>query len=253
MLTFNFGRLRTRLAALALCLLAATPAFASVVFGPSLQEALNQSGPDNRLDVIVSFTGEGPLTPRRSMRSRASASRASTSARCRSRASSRRPTRSRSSPRSRACARSGSTTRSRTKTTAAPRSPASIACAPTRGCARSTALPYSGKGIGVLINDSGIDGTHADLSIRTHVVQNVAGADQPARAGRDAAGHLHRGRAEHGHRRRATARMSPASSARPARARAALYEGVAPGANLIGYGSAPRCSSWIPWAASTTR
>jgi serine protease AprX len=36
-------------------------------------------------------------------------------------------------------------------------------------------LPYSGKGIGVLINDSGVDGTHPDHPYPERVVQNVAG------------------------------------------------------------------------------
>lgn len=36
-------------------------------------------------------------------------------------------------------------------------------------------LPYSGKGIGVLINDSGIDATHPDLAFGEKVVQNAFG------------------------------------------------------------------------------
>jgi serine protease AprX len=35
------------------------------------------------------------------------------------------------------------------------------------------ALPYSGRGVGVMINDSGIDGTNSDVAYGTHVVQNV--------------------------------------------------------------------------------
>lgn len=38
----------------------------------------------------------------------------------------------------------------------------------------SMGLPYSGNGIGVLINDSGIDGQHPDLQFPDKVVQNVA-------------------------------------------------------------------------------
>jgi serine protease AprX len=38
------------------------------------------------------------------------------------------------------------------------------------------ALPFSGKGITVLVNDSGIDATHEDLKLGEHVVQNVLGA-----------------------------------------------------------------------------
>ncbi|MBB5883085.1 peptidase S8 [Xanthomonas sp. LMG 8992] len=37
------------------------------------------------------------------------------------------------------------------------------------------ALPYSGRGVGVMINDSGIDATHRDLAYGTRVVQNVLG------------------------------------------------------------------------------
>ncbi|MCM2335612.1 MAG: S8 family serine peptidase [Pseudomonas sp.] len=39
---------------------------------------------------------------------------------------------------------------------------------------RRNGLPYSGKGIGVVVNDSGVDATHPDLEFGTHVVQNVA-------------------------------------------------------------------------------
>lgn len=38
---------------------------------------------------------------------------------------------------------------------------------------RINGLPVSGRGIGVLVNDSGIDGLHADVSYPDHVVQNV--------------------------------------------------------------------------------
>ena len=37
------------------------------------------------------------------------------------------------------------------------------------------AIPYSGKGVTVVVNDSGIDATHDDLKFGTHVVQNVLG------------------------------------------------------------------------------
>jgi serine protease AprX len=36
-------------------------------------------------------------------------------------------------------------------------------------------IPYSGKGITVEVNDSGIDGTHEDLQFGNHVVQNTQG------------------------------------------------------------------------------
>ena len=34
-------------------------------------------------------------------------------------------------------------------------------------------MPFSGRGIGVLVNDSGVDGTHPDIKYPDHVVQNV--------------------------------------------------------------------------------
>jgi serine protease AprX len=37
------------------------------------------------------------------------------------------------------------------------------------------ALPFSGKGVGVVVHDSGIDATHMDLQYGTHVVENVQG------------------------------------------------------------------------------
>lgn len=40
----------------------------------------------------------------------------------------------------------------------------------------SRALPFSGKGVTVLVNDSGVDATHEDLKFGEHVVQNVLGA-----------------------------------------------------------------------------
>ncbi|MFD2570920.1 S8/S53 family peptidase [Spirosoma soli] len=42
--------------------------------------------------------------------------------------------------------------------------------------ARNNGIPVSGKGIGVLINDSGVDGTHEDIKFGTHLVQNVLGS-----------------------------------------------------------------------------
>ncbi|MEA3589129.1 S8 family serine peptidase [Pseudidiomarina sp. 1APP75-27a] len=38
---------------------------------------------------------------------------------------------------------------------------------------RNNGIPFSGRGIGVVINDSGVDGTHGDLMYPQHVVQNV--------------------------------------------------------------------------------
>jgi serine protease AprX len=97
-------------------------------------------------------------------------------------------------------------------------------------------LPVSGKGVGVVINDSGVDGTHKDHEFGTHLVQNVLGGtnlnaqsellpityvenvantDTSSGHGTHVAGIVG-----------ATGAMSGGE-----------YEGVAPGANLIGYGS----------------
>lgn len=97
-------------------------------------------------------------------------------------------------------------------------------------------LPVSGKGVGVLINDSGVDGTHKDIEFGSHLVQNVLGAtnlnaqsellpisyvenvpntDSSSGHGTHVAGIVG-----------ATGALSGGE-----------YEGVAPGANLIGYGS----------------
>ena len=97
-------------------------------------------------------------------------------------------------------------------------------------------LPVTGKGIGVVINDSGVDGTHQDLEYGSHLVQNVLGAtnlhaldammpityienvpntDTSSGHGTHVAGIVG-----------GTGEMSGGK-----------YEGVAPGANLIGYGS----------------
>ncbi|MFC0273048.1 S8 family serine peptidase [Metabacillus herbersteinensis] len=97
-------------------------------------------------------------------------------------------------------------------------------------------LPITGKGIGVLINDSGVDGTHQDLEFKNHLVQNVTSSlnlhalsdllpityvedvpntDSNSGHGTHVAGIVG-----------GTGEMSGGK-----------HEGVAPGADLIGYGS----------------
>lgn len=98
------------------------------------------------------------------------------------------------------------------------------------------AIPYSGKGVTVEINDSGIDGTHMDLQYGTHVVQNtqaltnlaaydtmlpitylegIPNTDSTSGHGTHCAG------------------IVGGTGARSN----GLYRGVAPGADLVGYGS----------------
>jgi serine protease AprX len=97
-------------------------------------------------------------------------------------------------------------------------------------------LPVSGKGIGLLVNDSGVDATHNDLKFGTHVVQNALGSTNP---------HAYDAllpiayvenvpntdnNSGHGTHVAGSAGGTGVQSA-------GKYEGVAPGADLIGYGS----------------
>ncbi|WP_460610028.1 S8 family serine peptidase [Hymenobacter terrigena] len=102
--------------------------------------------------------------------------------------------------------------------------------------ARNGGTPVSGHGIGVLINDSGVDGTHQDIMYGSHLVQNTLGStnlnslsamlpityvegvpntDNNSGHGTHCAG------------------IVGGSGARSG----GKYEGVAPGASLLGYGS----------------
>lgn len=103
---------------------------------------------------------------------------------------------------------------------------------------RRNGLPYSGKGIGVVVNDSGVDATHPDLEFGTHVVQNVAsqanlrnltGIGPVTRVENMPNTDIGGGHGSHvagivG----ATGEASDPSGA---------FEGVAPGASIIGHGS----------------
>jgi serine protease AprX len=97
-------------------------------------------------------------------------------------------------------------------------------------------LPYSGKGIGVLVNDSGIDGHHPDLPFPDKVVQNVAAQTNLNSTSAllpitylenvpdtDIAG-------GHGTHVAGTVGGTGAASG-------GMFEGVAPGSDIIGYGS----------------
>ncbi|KFZ30137.1 peptidase S8 [Pseudidiomarina salinarum] len=101
---------------------------------------------------------------------------------------------------------------------------------------RKNGIPYSGRGIGVVVNDSGVDGTHSDLMYPQHVVQNVLAQTnlrsfsdllpityQENVANTDIGG-------GHGTHVAGTIGGNGAMSS-------GLHAGVAPGADIIGYGS----------------
>jgi serine protease AprX len=101
---------------------------------------------------------------------------------------------------------------------------------------RSKGMPFSGRGIGVVVNDSGVDGTHSDIKYPNHVVQNVLAQTnlhslsdilpityQEDTANSDIAG----GHGSH------VAGIIGGNGAMSS----GKYQGVAPGAKIIGYGS----------------
>ena len=101
---------------------------------------------------------------------------------------------------------------------------------------RTQGIPYTGRNIGVVINDSGVDGNHGDLKFPQHVVQNVA-AQTNLRSFSDIAPISYLENVAdtdiaggHGTHVAGTIGGNGAMS----RGR---HAGVAPGADLIGYGS----------------
>jgi serine protease AprX len=96
--------------------------------------------------------------------------------------------------------------------------------------------PVDGHGAGILVNDSGIDGMHADLDFGPHVVQNVEAATN-LRAWSDLlpvtyVENVENTDATGGHGTH-VAGIAGGTGARSA----GKYEGVAPGAPIVGYGS----------------
>jgi serine protease AprX len=98
------------------------------------------------------------------------------------------------------------------------------------------AIPFSGAGVTVEINDSGIDGTHDDLKFGTHVVQNTTGLTNLAAYDTMLPITYVEGvpntdiSSGHGTHCAGIVGGSGAKSN-------GLYRGVAPGAQLVGYGS----------------
>ncbi|NDK54607.1 S8/S53 family peptidase [Pontibacter fetidus] len=102
--------------------------------------------------------------------------------------------------------------------------------------ARNKGIPVSGKGITVMINDSGVDGTHEDLKFGTHLVQNVLGSTNLN--GVDAmlpvtwVENVPNTDTNSGHGTHCAGSVGGTGAKSNG-----LYEGVAPGATLVGYGS----------------
>jgi serine protease AprX len=97
-------------------------------------------------------------------------------------------------------------------------------------------LPVTGQGIGVVVNDSGVDATHPDLPMTSHVVQNVLSfIDLATLAGfaiPPALENVPDTDTNTGHGTHCAGIVAGTGAASSGR-----YAGVAPGANLIGFGS----------------
>ncbi|HEU4774965.1 MAG TPA: S8 family serine peptidase [Lysobacter sp.] len=98
------------------------------------------------------------------------------------------------------------------------------------------AIPFSGAGVTVVVNDSGVDGTHDDIKFGEHLVQNTQGATNLAAYDTilpitytEGVPNTDWG-SGHGTHCAGTIGGTGAKSN-------GLYRGVAPGADLVGYGS----------------
>ena len=101
---------------------------------------------------------------------------------------------------------------------------------------RNGGIPVSGRGVGVLINDSGVDGTHEDIKFGSHLVQNTLGSTNLNALSAMLPITYIEGvpntdsNSGHGTHCAGTVGGTGAKSG-------GKYEGVAPGASLLGYGS----------------
>jgi serine protease AprX len=98
------------------------------------------------------------------------------------------------------------------------------------------ALPFSGKGVGVVVHDSGIDATHMDLQFGEHVVQNVQGLTnlhaQDAMLPITYTEGVPNSDISSGHGTHVAGSVGGTGARSGGK-----YRGVAPGADLVGYGS----------------
>jgi serine protease AprX len=101
---------------------------------------------------------------------------------------------------------------------------------------RTQGIPYTGRNIAVVINDSGIDGNHGDLKFPQHVVQNVAAQTNlnslDSRAPISFTENVANTDIGGGHGTHVAGTVGGNGAMSRGR-----HAGVAPGADLIGYGS----------------
>lgn len=98
-------------------------------------------------------------------------------------------------------------------------------------------FPLSGKGIGVVVNDSGVDGTHKDIEFGKNLVQNVMASTnlnalEPSLLPVTYLENVANSDTNSGHGTHVAGTVGGTGAMSGGK-----YEGVAPGANLIGYGS----------------
>ncbi|MCM3663535.1 S8 family serine peptidase [Mesobacillus subterraneus] len=98
-------------------------------------------------------------------------------------------------------------------------------------------LPVSGKGIGVVVNDSGVDGTHKDHELGKNLVQNVLGSTNlnalaPGLLPVTYQENVPNTDTNSGHGTHVAGTVGGTGAMSGGK-----YEGAAPGADLIGYGS----------------
>lgn len=96
-------------------------------------------------------------------------------------------------------------------------------------------FPLSGDGIGVVINDSGVDGTHKDLELGKNLVQNVLGTTNLQGTGIlpiSYTENVANTDTNSGHGTHVAGTVGGTGTLSGGK-----YEGAAPGADLIGYGS----------------
>ncbi|WP_079506763.1 S8 family serine peptidase [Mesobacillus jeotgali] len=98
-------------------------------------------------------------------------------------------------------------------------------------------LPVSGKGVGVVVNDSGVDGTHKDHELGKNLVQNVLGSTNlnalaPGLLPITYQENVPNTDTNSGHGTHVAGTVGGTGAMSGGK-----YEGAAPGADLIGYGS----------------